>query len=165
MLLAFGGVDGQDIDGGAALGSPAEEDRAIPFEVGFPSLGPGIKQSGQCARVGIDTGEIRAFVGIARCASQAEVFQGGFAVMFLGADMIQFVRQDRERLRHTAVFTPPRCSMPDLLPEGCHKAKGGRSGLQRQVSLGVKEIEKLAHSEILLEFVRLGIRECPFLVS
>jgi hypothetical protein len=74
------------------------------------------------------------------------------SLVFLGADVVNFVEQNAVLLGKLAIFTAALRPLPDeFAPEFGHGSTGHASFLQRKTSLGVQEVDKFADAEEFLQ--------------
>src|SRR5437764_1097673 len=83
------------------------------MEVFGPSIGPRVKQSDDCPRVGIDSGDIGSFVVIASKAGKSEILLNRRTSVFNRNDMINLKRKRVESRWHTAILACIVRALPD----------------------------------------------------
>jgi len=117
-------------DGRPADGRDTEQQRAIPAEMARPRVTSRMEKSHDPARLGIDTGQVRSLVVIAREAGQREVSRDRLAAVLLGDDVVDFEIELIALLRHLAILAQAPGAVPDVLKErSFHGRSGVASGL------------------------------------
>ena len=83
----------------------------------------------------IEAGDIRTLESVVKCACQREVGTDCLAVMLAGDNVVDLKRQERQRLRHLAVFTAVLGALPDKTDKrfihSCARPGGCRDGERR----------------------------------
>src|SRR3972149_7384713 len=114
VIDSFGLVDAQKLNGGDADGCFATQYGAFPNEMIVPRAGPRIEKGHHRVGTRRVAGDVGAFVDVAPRAGPAKVFGRRWAAMFLGADMVCFVRQYGATLRHAAILAAILRPLPNF---------------------------------------------------
>ncbi len=113
---AFGEVDAQNINGRSSNGCDADKHRTVPLEMLTPNVLTRMKKRRQFVRFRIESGDVRSLVRIAVGAGQAEIGGRSQSVVFLRANMVHLMRQNRTRLRKLTVLASSLGSLLNLVP-------------------------------------------------
>jgi len=112
-----------------------------------PNLLAGIEESGELPGLRIKSSNVRPFCSVALGTSPTEVVRFGGTVVFPGADVIDFVGQDRTTLRHVTVFAPVVSALTRKIADVSH----ARLLCQGGSCFCLEEIQKLANPEVFIQ--------------
>ena len=91
--------------------------RPFPSKVLGPCVDAWMKQGRDCAALGINRGEIRPFIAVAAKTGVGEIIKCCLAAVLCGDDVIGFVREPQDVIRHAAVFAAATRTVNHGLPQ------------------------------------------------
>ncbi len=107
-------VDREYMNGAPSYSCSAGERRSCPLEVVIPSVHPWMKEPDDLARVGICSGNIRAFVPIAVKSSEGEIFKSSLTTVLTCNDVIDVKGQRIDGSVKVTILTSVLCTLPDF---------------------------------------------------
>lgn len=110
-------IDGEDGDRRPTDGCSTSQSGTKPLEMFGPEIASRVKEPCDLRGLGIEAGDVRSFVVVTREAGQGQILGNCGPGMFLGNDVIDFVRGFGECLGKTTVFAGGLCSLPDQGPK------------------------------------------------
>jgi hypothetical protein len=111
-------VDPKSGDRRAANRGAANQDGAVPAEMPAPLVAARVEEPNDSSGLGINTGEIRPFLGVVEIAGEGEVPGPCLAAMALGDDVVDLKSQWIVILMHLAVFAPTAGALPNQVLKG-----------------------------------------------
>lgn len=111
-------VDREASSGGSPGRRVTHKNRSVPLEMLVPRVATRVKELGRHRGRRIDACKIRALMGVASEATEAQVVERGGAAVLLSDHMIDREREERVVVFvNPAVFAPSAGPVPDLRPE------------------------------------------------
>ena len=154
-------VDREASNGGSPRRRVTHKNRSVPLEMLVPRVATRVKELGRHRGRRIDACKIRALMGVASEATEAQVVERGGAAVLLSDHMI-----DREREERVVVFVNPAVSIrtvrrpcPGLAP-GAERPSGRSVLAQHPAGLGLKDRDEGAGRHAGVVFLSLRIGQC-----